>query len=150
MAAAQPVPAAYSPIVLAGTVRLIEFALVMAVGLTIYGAYVVPLDGFEWRYPTAILAIAALATLSFQAADIYHVQAFRGYENPYLRLVSAWSVVFLIVIAFSFFAKASDQFSRIWLGTFYVAGAIALLAFRRALLVMVRRWTQRAGWTGGR
>jgi Undecaprenyl-phosphate glucose phosphotransferase len=141
MAAAQPVPTAYSPIVLAGIVRLIEFALVLAIGLAVYGAYVIPLEGFEWRYLTTIIAIAALATLSFQAADIYQVQAFRGYENPYLRLASAWSVVFLIVIAVSFFAKASDQFSRVWLGSFYVAGLIALVAFRRALLLMVRRWT---------
>ncbi len=142
MIAAQPVPAAYSPIVLAGTVRLFEFALVMAIGLAIYGAYVVPLDGFEWRYPTAVLAIAALATLSFQAADIYHVQAFRGYETPYVRLAAAWSLVFLIVIGFSFFAKTSDQFSRVWIGSFYAVGLVALIACRRVLLLMVRRWTR--------
>ncbi len=141
MVAAQPVPAAYSPIVLAGTVRLIEFALVMAVGLAVYGAYVVPLDGFQWYYLTTIIAIAALATLSFQVVDIYQVQAFRGYENPSLRLASAWSVVFLIVIGFSFFAKASDQFSRVWLGSFYVIGLFSLLVFRRALLSLVNRWT---------
>jgi Undecaprenyl-phosphate glucose phosphotransferase len=142
MAAAQPVPAAYSPIVLAGVVRLIEFGLVLAIGLAVYGAYVVPIEGFEWRYLTTVIAIAALATLSFQATDIYQVQAFRGYENPYLRLTAAWSVVFLIVIAVSFFAKASDQFSRVWLGSFYLAGLITLLTFRRALLLMVRRWTE--------
>ena len=39
-------------------------------------------------------AIAALAMLAFQAADIYQVQAFRGYEKQYFRLASAWSVVF--------------------------------------------------------
>jgi Undecaprenyl-phosphate glucose phosphotransferase len=140
--AEQPIPAAYSPIVLAGTVRLIEFALVMLVGLVIYLAYVVPFDGFEWRYPIAIVAIGAIATLTFQAADIYQVQAFRGYEKQYFRLASAWSVVFLIIIGISFFAKAGDQFSRVWLGSFYIAGLIVLIAFRRALFLMVRRWTQ--------
>ncbi len=39
-----------------------------------------------------------LRLLAFQAADIYQVQAFRGYEKQYFRLASAWSVVFLIVI----------------------------------------------------
>ena len=34
--AEQPIPDAYSPIVLAGTVRLIEFALVMLVGVAVY------------------------------------------------------------------------------------------------------------------
>ena len=140
--AAQPTPVAYSPIVLAGIVRLIEFALVMLVGLAVYLAYVVPLDGFSWHYPLAIVAIAAIATLAFQAADIYQVQAFRGYEKQYFRLASAWSVVFLIVIGISFFAKAGDQFSRVWLGSFYVAGMLVLIVFRRALFLLVRRWTQ--------
>ena len=70
--------------------------------------------------------------LAFQAADIYQVQAFRGYEKQYFRLASAWSVVFLIVIGASFFAKAGDQFSRVWLGSFYVIGLVALIAFRKS------------------
>src|SRR5581483_6052909 len=82
-----------------------------------------------------------LAMMAFQTADIYQVQAFRGHEKQYFRLASAWSVVFLLVIGVSFFAKAGDQFSRIWLGTFYVTGLVALLAFRRGLFLMVRRWT---------
>jgi Undecaprenyl-phosphate glucose phosphotransferase len=138
----QPLPAAYSPIVLAGSVRIAEFALVTLVGLAVYAVYVIPIEGFAWRYLVAVGAIAVLATLSFQAADIYQVQAFRGYEKQYFRLASAWSVVFLIVIGISFFAKAGDQYSRIWLGSFYVAGLIVLIAFRRALFVLVRRWTR--------
>ena len=140
--AGQPLPRAYSPIVLAGTVRLAEFLLVMLVGLAVYASYVVPLDGFQWRYIVTICAIAMLATLSFQAADIYQVQAFRGYEKQYFRLASAWSVVFLIAIGVSFFAKAGDQYSRIWLGSFYVVGLIVLIVFRRLLFLLVRNWTR--------
>jgi Undecaprenyl-phosphate glucose phosphotransferase len=141
-AAAQPAAHAYSPIVLAGTVRMIEFALTALVGFVVYLAYVVPLDGFEWHYVAAIFGVAVLAMLAFQAADIYQVQAFRGYEKQYFRLASAWSVVFLVTIGMTFFAKIGDQFSRVWLGTFYVAGLLVLIAFRRALFLLVRRWTR--------
>ncbi len=145
-AAAEPVAAAMSPIVLAGAIRMIEFALVAAIGTIIYAAYVVPTEGislyYSWHYFAAILGVAVLSTLAFQVADIYQVQAFRGYEKQYFRLASAWSVVFLIVIGASFFLKAGDQFSRVWLGGFYIAGLLALLAFRRGLFLMVRRWTQ--------
>ena len=140
--AAQPYERAYSPIVLAGTVRLIEFALVGLVGLIVYFSYVVPADGFAWRYIAAILGIELLALLAFQVADIYQVQAFRGHEKQYMRLASAWSVVFLIAIGVSFFAKSGDQFSRAWLDTFYVLGLFALIAFRRVLFLLVRRWTR--------
>ena len=140
--AAQPYEAAFSPIVLAGLVRVIEVALVAAVGFAVYVGYVVPAHGFAWHYFAAILGIALLAMLAFQVADIYQVQAFRGHEKQYMRLASAWSVVFLIAISASFFAKAGDQFSRAWLGSFYVLGLFALIAFRRALFLLVRRWTR--------
>jgi Undecaprenyl-phosphate glucose phosphotransferase len=140
--AAQPTRSAYSPIVLAGTVRLVELALVMLVGTVAYVGYVVPIDGFEWLYVGAISAVSVFAMLAFQAADIYQVQAFRGYEKQYFRLASAWSVVFLIAISTTFFAKIGDQFSRIWLASFYVLGLLTLIGFRRALFLMVRHWTR--------
>jgi Undecaprenyl-phosphate glucose phosphotransferase len=140
--AEQPTAAAYSPIVLAGTVRLIEFALVVLVGAAVYAGYVIPIEGFEWHYIAAILGIAVLVMVAFQVADIYQVQAFRGHEKQYFRLASAWSVVFLITIGATFFAKAGDQFSRVWLGTFYVLGLMTLVAFRRGLFLLVRHWTR--------
>src|SRR5438105_10234531 len=138
----QPAAAAYSPIVLAGTVRLIEFALVVLVGAAVYAGYVVPIEGFEWHYVAAVFGIAVLVMLAFQVADIYQVQAFRGHEKQYFRLASAWSVVFLIAIGATFFAKAGDQFSRVWLGSFYVLGLLTLVAFRRGLFLLVRHWTK--------
>jgi len=139
--AEKPYERAYSPIVLAGLVRVIEAGLVVAVGFAVYVCYVVPDHGFAWYYFAAILGIALLAMLTFQVADIYQVQAFRGHEKQYMRLASAWSVVFLIAIGVSFFAKAGDQFSRAWLGTFYVLGLFTLIAFRRCLFLLVRHWT---------
>ncbi len=49
-AAAEPTATAYSPIVVAGAVRIVEIALIVAVGLAIYAAYVVPSDGVDARY----------------------------------------------------------------------------------------------------
>ncbi len=138
----QSYESAYSPIVLAGLVRAIEAALVALIGFAVYAGYVMPAHGFAGRYVGAVLGIALLAMLAFQAADIYQVQAFRGHEKQYMRLASAWSVVFLIAISASFFAKAGEQFSRAWLGAFYVLGLFALIGFRRALFLLVRRWTR--------
>src|SRR3954464_432064 len=140
--AAEPVPSAMSPIVLAGAIRMIEFALVAAIGTMVYAAYVVPMEGisltYSWHYFAAIFGVAALATLAFQVADIYQVQAFRGYEKQYFRLASAWSVVFLLTTGVTFFAKSTDEFSRVWLASFYVIGLVTLIGFRRALFLKVR------------
>jgi len=139
--AANP-PPAFSPIVLAGFVRMIEFAIVLLVGFLIYAFYLLPSQGLQWHYAAATGAIAVLSIFAFQAADIYQVQAFRGYEKQYMRLASAWSLVFLLVIGISFFTKFAEQFSRVWLGSFYVFGLLALIAFRRALFLLVQRWTK--------
>jgi len=140
--AAQRFERPYSPIVLAGFVRVIEIGLVALVGFAVYFLYVVPRDGFASYYPASIAGIALLSLVAFQAADIYQIQAFRGHEKQYMRLASAWSVVFLLAISVSFFAKTGDEYSRVWLGSFYVIGLFTLIAFRRVLFLLVRMWTQ--------
>ena len=140
--ASSPAPAPISPIVLAGFVRMAEFALIMIVGLTAYAVYLPPEDALHWRYLGATGVIALLSVFAFQVADVYQVQAFRGYEKQYFRLASAWSIVFLIVIGASFFAKAGELYSRVWLGTFYIAGLIALVVSRKILFFLVRQWTR--------
>ncbi|HVV60499.1 MAG TPA: undecaprenyl-phosphate glucose phosphotransferase [Pseudolabrys sp.] len=140
--ASAPTPAPISPIVLAGFVRMIEPALIAAVGIGVYAAYLFPTYGIDWLYFVAIAAVAGLSMFAFQVADIYQVQAFRGHEKQYMRLASAWSVVFLLVIGVSFFAKFGEHFSRIWLGSFYVLGLVTLICWRRILFLLVRRWTR--------
>ena len=138
----KPTPQPISPIVLAGFVRMAEFALVMLVGLAIYAIYLGPESGLFGRYLVATFGIAVLSMLAFQIADIYQVQAFRGYEKQYMRLASAWSVVFLIVIGASFFSKTGEMFSRVWLGSFYASGLCALIISRKVLFYAVRKWTR--------
>ncbi|MGH6665842.1 MAG: undecaprenyl-phosphate glucose phosphotransferase [Pseudolabrys sp.] len=140
--AAKPAPSAISPIVLAGFVRMVEFTLIVLVGLAVFAVYLGPSEALFWHYAGAIFTIALLSTFAFQTADIYQVQAFRGHEKQYMRLASAWSVVFLIVIGATFFAKLGEVFSRVWLGSFYVSGLIALMGSRRLLFLLVRKWTR--------
>ena len=140
--AAQQFKQAYSPIVLAGIVRVIEVVLVATIGLALYLWSVASVTDSAHYYIGSIFGISLLSLLAFQAADIYQVQAFRGHEKQYMRLASAWSVVFLLAVTISYFTKAGDEFARPWLGTYYVVGLFGLIAFRRALFMLVRRWTR--------
>ncbi|MEJ2435680.1 MAG: undecaprenyl-phosphate glucose phosphotransferase, partial [Pseudolabrys sp.] len=140
--AAKPSAAAISPIVLAGFVRMGEFALIVVVGMALYAAYLPDIDGLIWRYLIATFAVALLSMIAFQGADIYQVQAFRGHEKQYMRRASAWSLVFLVVIGASFLAKAGEMFSRVWLSSFYIAGLATLLFSRRMVFLLVRKWTR--------
>jgi Undecaprenyl-phosphate glucose phosphotransferase len=110
--------------------------------MLVYAAYLHRFGSLILLYGIATLSIAVLSMFAFQTADIYQVQAFRGHEKQYMRLAAAWSLVFLIVTGASFFAKAGDLFSRVWLGTFYVSGLVALMISRRLVFLAVRKWTQ--------
>ena len=141
LAAAQPVRPAYSPIVLAGAVRMIEFGLIIATGLFVYFTYVFPANGFDAYYLVAIATIGAISVVAFQAADIYQVHAFRSPVSQVIRLIPAWTIVLFIATGIAFFAKFEGMFSRVWLAGYYGGGLAVLLVFRFALTTLVRHWT---------
>ncbi|MBC7585184.1 MAG: undecaprenyl-phosphate glucose phosphotransferase [Tardiphaga sp.] len=138
----QKVRAAYSPVVIAGLVRLVDFVMLSFVGVALYLAYVARMDGFGWEYPAAIVAMAAAAVICFQAADLYEVQIFRGQLRQMTRMISTWSFVFLLAIGVSFFAKIGGSVSRVWLSAFFVVGLVALVAQRSLLRGLIRRWAR--------
>jgi len=138
----QKVRSAYSPIVIAGLVRLTDFILLSFIGITLYLGYMVPLTGFRWEYVAAIFSMTLAAVICFQAADIYDVQMFRGQLRQMTRMMSSWTFVFLLFICASFFAKLGSEISRLWLCAFFFLGLSALVAGRLFLRSLVRRWAR--------
>ena len=138
----QKVRTAYSPVVLAGAVRMVDFLMLSLIGIAMYVGYVVPLNGFGWEYPSAIVAMAAVSVVSFQASGLYDIQVFRGQVRQTVRMISTWAFVFLLFIGVSFFAKLGGSVSRVWLAAFFVIGLIGLISQRLALRALVRRWAR--------
>src|SRR5215208_5507651 len=138
----QKVSRAYSPIVIAGIVRVIDFAMLGAIGVALYFGYVVPLSGFYWEFLAAIFGVAATAVICFQAADIYQVQLFRGHLRQMTRMISSWAVVFLLFIGASFIVKLGSEISRLWLTAFFFGGLAALVIGRVFLRSLVRSWAR--------
>jgi Undecaprenyl-phosphate glucose phosphotransferase len=140
--ASEYAPRSYSSIVVAGSVRMIEFVLIVAVGFAVYAIYVLPDNDFGWHYPAAIVGVAAIAVLAFQTAGIYRLPAFRSRSGQYPSLIAAWSIAFLLLSVVTFFGKWQPMFSRVWLLAFYLIGLAALIGFRIALYGVIRHWTR--------
>ncbi|MGH6642101.1 MAG: undecaprenyl-phosphate glucose phosphotransferase [Bradyrhizobium sp.] len=138
----QKVSRAYSPILIAGAVRLVDFIMLSLIGVALYFGYVVRLYGFHWEFVAAIFGMAATAVICFQAADIYEVQVFRGQVRQMTRMISSWAFVFLLFIGASFIAKLGSEISRLWLAAFFIIGLAALVTERAFLRTMVRRWAR--------
>src|SRR6187399_3158706 len=133
---------AYSPIVIAGVVRLVDFVMLSLIGIALYFGYVVRIGDFHWEYVAAIIGMTATAVICFQAADIYEVDIFRGQIRQMTRMISSWTFVFLLFIGASFIVKLGSEISRVWLSAFFFVGLAALVTERLFLRTMVRSWAR--------
>ncbi|RTL50344.1 MAG: undecaprenyl-phosphate glucose phosphotransferase [Bradyrhizobiaceae bacterium] len=138
----QKVGRAYSLVVINGVVRIADFLCLCIAGIALYSIYVVPIDGFSWSYTAAIVAMAVASVISFQAAELYDIDIYRGQLRQITRLASSWALVFLLFIGISFFAKVGDVVSRAWLAGFFFLGITTLIAERLLLRSLVRRWAR--------
>jgi Undecaprenyl-phosphate glucose phosphotransferase len=142
--AAEPVKPAYSPVVLAGLIRIAEFLLMVSTGAVIHRFYVASVVGYETSYFIVTPAVAAMAVLVFQALHTYGVAAFDQPIRQIFRLAGGWAFVFLVVFAALFFLKLDGAISRVWVAAWYVVG-LAALAAERVLLARATRRLAKAG-----
>ena len=133
---------AYSPIVLGGLVRLIEFLLLAVVGFAVHEVHVAPLWGHDTAYAIVIPGMSLLAVISLQALGLHHVSALRAPAPHGLKILGGWTLVFVGALALQFFLKLDGQFSRVWLAGWYLFGLAALMSERFALAAFVRALTR--------
>ncbi len=134
----------YSPVVLAGLVRLVEFAILLAAGLLLHKLYVGSRQEEALDYYVATPAMAAGAVIALQSFGLYTTASLRAPLRHGLRLAAGWSVVFVITLAALFFLKLDGVFSRVWLMGWYASG-LALLAVERTMLAILTRRLTRSG-----
>jgi Undecaprenyl-phosphate glucose phosphotransferase len=138
---AQP---AYSPIVLAGLVRITEFVIVLVCGLLARRFTHSPHMPPTAEYLAIGLATSVVAALSFQAVKANAVTAFRAPIRYGIRIACAWTLVILAAAVCQYFFDSSADFSGAWLASWYGLALASLLAERGALALITRQLT-RAG-----
>ncbi len=135
---------AYSPVVLAGLVRVAEFTMLLAVGVFIHEWHVARVLARELFYYLVMPAMAGAAIIAFQSLRLYSTAVFRTPVRHGLKLAAGWSLVFVVALAAIFFFKLDGAFSRVWLLSWYSSG-LALLAFERFLLSFIVRMLTHQG-----
>jgi len=142
MVAAEPVPPAISAVVLAGFVRLYEFAIIFGLGILIHHGYVQSYEPFSWRYFFAIAGISLATVIFFQLSDLYSIASLRTRIEQLSRVGVIWSLVMLAAAAVSFFVRPEGDFSRVWAATWFGGVLLLLYAGRLLLSAIVRHWTR--------
>ncbi|HVT54732.1 MAG TPA: undecaprenyl-phosphate glucose phosphotransferase, partial [Xanthobacteraceae bacterium] len=144
MIAAEPVPRAISPVVLAGLVRLYEFFVIVGMGLAIHRTYVdlQAHEALSWRYFLAINGMAVATIFAFQLSGLYSPAILRTRIEQLGRSGAIWTMVFLVAAMVAFFVRPEGDFSRVWAASWFVSVLFLLYAGRLALSTLVRRWTR--------
>jgi Undecaprenyl-phosphate glucose phosphotransferase len=140
--ASETVAPGISQIVLSGVVRTAEFAAIALLGWAVYLLYVEKTAGFPWPYLFATVAICTAAVVSFQWAELYDAPAMRNRVHQLSWIAAAWTLVFLVAIAITFFARLEGVYSRVWAASWFVSGLFMLFAGRLILSALVRRWSR--------
>ncbi len=133
---------AMSPVLVSGYLRFIEFALMLLSGIVIQAIYVGFSIPLAWAYPLAALLGSALAVVLLELSDLYQVTALRQPLHYLRTLVLVWSGTFAIMALAAFMMKVSEEFSRVWFGSWFLSGLVLLLAGRIFLSRLVRRWAR--------
>ncbi|GLQ56333.1 undecaprenyl-phosphate glucose phosphotransferase [Devosia nitrariae] len=137
---ASPVERTVSGAVIAGIAQIVEAVLLSLLGYAIYRGYIG--GGEDTFYVPVILATALLANIAFHVADTHRIASYRLLIGQISRVLAAWAIVVVVLTVGIFIFKASDQVSRVWLVTWFAAGALLLSVYRVALRALVLRWTR--------
>ncbi|MEN0087664.1 MAG: undecaprenyl-phosphate glucose phosphotransferase [Pseudomonadota bacterium] len=131
-----------SPLLVSAYVRLADFAIIALVGfLVLWGApagrEVMAFPAISGLYSAAILLTAFLAVLAFQVLDCYQVQTMRSMVRLTSRVIAGWTTAFAVLATLAFLTKLGDSFSRVWFGTYFIAGLLLLGVVRAAISVRI-------------
>ena len=140
--AQREVVSAYSPSVIAGLLRVIDFALIFIAGLTLYFGYDLPVEESRWPYYLCTVGIAATTIVFFQVVDIYQVHQLRKGFLQITRLLLSWCLAFILFGGASYVARLLSAWLEIWLAAFFCVGMTALVFKRLLLRALVRKWAK--------
>ena len=122
---------ALSQAVVRGSIRCADFLIVAVLGLTIAHMYVNEtgvLQNTVYLLATALVGLATVA--AFELLDLYSLRALSAYVRNMPAALFGWTVAFAALVAGVFFLKIGADVSRVWLATWFVSGAAALLTER--------------------
>lgn len=129
-----------SQVLLVGAVRLADAAIVGLAGLAAHRFALDSSAGMSWQYPVAMLSATVLMAIFAQAADAYHIVAFRSFGSQLGRVLGAWTLVFAGFAVIGSFLDFGGVVERRWIGLWFVTGAGGFLLSRVFLASLVRRW----------
>ncbi|WP_416065948.1 undecaprenyl-phosphate glucose phosphotransferase [Rhizobium sp. ZK1] len=132
----------YSPVIIIGQLRLLEFLTQFVIGLVTF--YFAPGDGSDSIALRAVMAavVSASTVVAIQLADTYSIPALRARVRYLPRAFAAFAIVFVLTTgSFSLLRGLSAATAESY-GIWFIAGALFLVIERFLVAQGIRNWAR--------
>jgi Undecaprenyl-phosphate glucose phosphotransferase len=129
-----------TPAILAGLARLADFIGLAAVSVAIFSTYVIESDADDFGYILVSILLPAATVILIGALNAYAISDYRRTIGRISRAAGAWVAVFGCFTLVLFFLKSGDDFSRVWLASWFVGGLAVLFVLRIMIGRLVTTW----------
>jgi Undecaprenyl-phosphate glucose phosphotransferase len=129
-----------TPGILAGLARLGDLVGLAGVSLLISSVYVEGADAKRLGYWLASILLPTATVILIGSINGYAVGDYRKTASHVSRGAGIWAAVFGCFTLILFFLKISEDFSRVWLASWFFAGLVVLTGLRVAFGYLVARW----------
>ncbi|OHV87981.1 undecaprenyl-phosphate glucose phosphotransferase [Mesorhizobium sp. ORS 3428] len=131
-----------SPIMVSGVLRMVEFAVLFLSGLGLYFYYVGFFNYLAWQYPLTIAAASFLTVVLLDITDSYQIAALMRPVTNLGRVLLVWAGAFALMALTAFALKASQDYSRLLFGSWFVVGFVLIFGLRLVMSGLIRRWAR--------
>ena len=105
-----------SPVVLRGTLRATEYALITFLGFVVAALYVGDQEDVFSSHYLATLGLTGLVAVSiFQLMGLYASRMFSSIPRQVPMIMLGWTIALALVVSAVFFTKLGIAFSRGWI-----------------------------------
>jgi Undecaprenyl-phosphate glucose phosphotransferase len=112
-----------------GLLRALDIAIVPISGFT---AYLLRFQSAAVEFRHGLMLILGMVVLAnvMTIIDAYDLSNRQSWRTQAVKVIGGWGVSIAILLALAFFDKITDQYSRLWIGTWFVLGTSLSLTVR--------------------
>ncbi len=129
--------------IIAALARFVEGLVIFITGAGIFASY----PGFgTLASPELYIPMILMVTIAFpvamQVSGGYSIRSLLNPANQVSISMVRWTLIFAAITVLMFATKIADNYSRIWLGLWFLTGLAVLPLTRMALSALVQHWNK--------
>lgn len=134
----------YSMEMASGLVTITDFLILLVSGFCIYWYYVGWDNANVYHYSFGVISLSAAVIVIFHNIGLYDITSLSDQIARFQKIFLVLAVTFMFFLALVFALKISDQFSRVWVFSWFIT-SFSLISGDRALYHLLFRRCARTG-----